>query len=381
MCIVNDTKNPIIEMCCEYGESSTLFVVTEFPSRKYVVSQAIYCVASGTLIIPTVILNGISVLTIWKNSHLKAKLCYFLILVQSIFDIAVGVISVLTNIAVAALELRGIASCLDIVVLEAIAFIPAGVSLWTICLLTFERYMSILHPIFHRSHVTKARMLACACCAVVWVTVTGPVIKLLSEKLHTAVNGVIISFFFLFNTFVYTRIYFAVKKMRFSNDGIGDYSAEQKSFNIAEKRKSLRERNLAKSCGLVVLLCYLCYMPFTVCYLYFRNDQINFRVAYCWCGILISLNSSLNSLVFFWKRPSLRQEALSVLKIYRESGKLHLDNVNYNVHLNVQRCISRVEKKPEETFHKNRGLVFLCIIPLVSKIGGLLDKTAECTRI
>ena len=301
-------------MCCGYGGGSALFVVTRFPSRKYVISQTIYCLASGVLIIPTVLLNAISVLTIWKSSHLKEKICYFLILIQSVFDISVGVISVPANIALASLELRGIASCVDVVVLQAIAYIPAGISLTAICLLTFERYLSILHPIVHRSRATKARMLACACCAVIFVTITGPLIRLISGKLHTAMNAVIVLFFLVFNTFAYTRIYFAVKKMKFSNDGVGDYSTEQKSSKMEEKRKSLRERSLAKSCGLVVLLCYFCYIPFSVCYLYFVKDPVNFRLAICWSGILVTLNSSLNSLVFFWKRPLLRQEALSILK-------------------------------------------------------------------
>ena len=318
MCITNNTGDPFIEMCCNYGEDGALFVVTQFPSRKYVLVQTVYCVVSGMLIIPTVLLNGISVLTIFKSSHLKEKLCYFLILVQSIFDVAVGLISVPANIALAVVELRGSASCVDVVVLQAIAFIPVGISLTALCLLTLERYLSILHPILHRSYVTKARMLTCACCIVVWVTVTGPLIRLIPGNFHTVVNAVIVLSFLAFNTFAYIRIYFAVKKMHFSN-GIGDCSAEQKSSNMEERRKSLRERNLAMSCGLVVLLCYFCYIPFSVCYLYFGNDKINFRVAICWSGILIALNSSLNSLVFFWKRPLLRQEALSVFKKYLNS--------------------------------------------------------------
>ena len=293
-------------MCCEYGESSTFFVVTEFPSRKYVVSQAIYCVASGTLIIPTVTLNGISVLTIWKSSHLKAKFCYFLILVQSIFDIAVGVISVPTNIAVAALELRGIASCLDIVVVEAIAFIPVGVSLSTICLLTFERY---IHEYFapNISSLTCNKgsdvglRLLCGSLGYYWSCHQIALGKT-SHRSEWCDN---IIFFYLIHLCIQE---YTLQLKRCASQMTAPAIIQQNRNHLVWKKKENHcEKDTSPS--LVDLsyfsLCYLCYMPFTVCYLYFRNDQINFRVAYCWCGILISLNSSLNSLVFFWKRPSL----------------------------------------------------------------------------
>ena len=41
---------------------------------------------------------------------------------------------------------------------------------------------------------------------------------------------------------------------------------------------------------------------------------MNYKVATCWSVAVIALNSSPNSLVFFWKRPLLRQEARNVLR-------------------------------------------------------------------
>ena len=309
MSILNNTT--YIEMC-DYSGSVTLFVVRQFPSRKYVIGQVLYLFVSGVLIIPTVLLNSISLFTIWKSSHLKEKLCYFLIFLQSIFDVAVGVLSMPSMIALAALELQGMASCIHVVFLLSMAYVPVGASLTTICLLTFERYMSILHPIFHRSNVTKARMLICVCCGTAWFVVTGPVLRVISEKISTALNVIVIVIFLAFNTCAYVKIYLAVKNMRFSNRCIGDFSTEQSSSNMDEKRKLFRERNLAKSCALVVLICYICYLPFAFCFIYFSDDPIHFRVATFWSWIIVTLNSILNSVVFFWKRPLLRQEAMNI---------------------------------------------------------------------
>lgn len=313
MNVVNSTADSLIEMC-NYGGSSTLFIVKQFPSRTYAVSQLFYCVANGVIAILTVLLNGISVLTIWKSSHLKTKLCYFLILIQSVVDLAVGAISLPFYIVRSAIELLDIANCVNAFVLQAVAYIPVGTSFTTICMLTFERYLSILHPIHHRSYVTKARVLIYISCVIVLVGITGPVFRIISEKLHSTFNVTMILIFLVFNTFAYARIYIAVKNMHFLKGGIGDSSTKQSSSNIAEKRRSLRERNLAKSCALVVVISYFCYIPFALCYPYFKDDRINFRTAVSWSATVVALNSSLNSLVFFWKRPLLRQEALKVLR-------------------------------------------------------------------
>ena len=157
-------------------------------------------------------------------------------------------------------------------------------------------------------------MLICVICAPICCAVTSPVSAIISQKLCDVISVVITLFVLAFNTFAYTRIYFAVKNLYFSNDGIGDYSTEQSSSNMEWKRKSLRERSLAKSCALVVFISYFCYVPFAVCYLCFKNDLINLRFAGYSSGVILILNSSLNSVVFFWRRQLLRGEALNVVR-------------------------------------------------------------------
>ena len=309
----NNVTGSLAEMC-NYGGGSRSSIFTPFPSRKYVINQIFYCVANSVLIIPIVVLNGISVLTIWKSSHLKAKFCYFLILIQSIVDLTVGLVSVPLNIVRGATELQGIADCVNAFVLQAIAYVPVGTSFLTIYLLTLERYLSILHPILHRSYVTKSQILVYLCCAAVLVGVTGPVFRVISEKLHNTFSITVVLVLLAFNTFAYIRIYFAVRRMHFSNNAVGDYSTEQSSTNFGDKRKSLRERSLAKSCALVVLISYFCYIPLVIAYVFFKADHVNFRVAISWSSTVFTLNSSLNSLVFFWKRPLLREEARKVLR-------------------------------------------------------------------
>ena len=71
---------------CSLGGRTT-FIIEHFPSNKYIINQIIQ------LMIPTIIMNGVSLLTILRSSHLKPKLCYFQILIQSTSDLGFGMIS------------------------------------------------------------------------------------------------------------------------------------------------------------------------------------------------------------------------------------------------------------------------------------------------
>ncbi|CAB3979213.1 melanocyte-stimulating hormone receptor-like [Paramuricea clavata] len=117
----------------------------------------------------------------------------------------------------------------------------------------------------------------------------------------------------LLTTYAYTRIFLAIRHLRFSGDKIGDCSTGQSSSNL-ERKRSLQEQKFAKSCALVVVINYLCYFPSIVSYLYFKDDPVNFRVSHSWSMTVYALNSILNSVIFFWKRPLLREEALKVLR-------------------------------------------------------------------
>ena len=184
----------------------------------------------------------------------------------------------------------------------------------TLFFITFERYLSVLHPVVHRSYVTNNRMLICAICAPICCAVTSPVSAIISQKLCDVISVVITLLSSRLTHLPIQKYTLPLKICTFQNDGIGDYSTEQSSSNMEWKRKSLRERTLAKSCALVVFISYFCYVPFAVCYLCFKNDLINLRFAGYSSGVILILNLSLNSVIFFWRRPLLRGEALNVVR-------------------------------------------------------------------
>ena len=81
----------------------------------------------------------------------------------------------------------------------------------------------------------------------------------------------------------------------------------------------LREMKMAKTYVLVVFLCFFCYLPNIVVFgIIFanilNNDDDRVVNALGWGSTLLSMNSTLNCLIFFWGNRELRKEGSKILK-------------------------------------------------------------------
>ena len=84
----------------------------------------------------------------------------------------------------------------------------------------------------------------------------------------------------------------------------------------------LRELKMAKTYVMVVSLCFLCYLPAIAVTGIFANilnhgDKTPDSVvhAFDWGNTLISMNSTLNCLIFFWGKREMRKEGSKILKM------------------------------------------------------------------
>ncbi len=302
----------LLKACPNFGGS--IYIILRFPSNKYIINQIVFCIANCVLIIPTVLLNGVSLFTIARSTQLRGKACYFLILIQSAVDLAVGAIAMPVYTLARARELLTVANCALVYFCEKIFGLITAISFLTLFLLTIERYMSIIHPVAHRVQLTKRKIL------ISFGFMTLPAFmfnfaKFPSEFIHSTFIILTVGIILALNTFAYVKIFLRARK-GYSGNRIADFSntIKQNSQEVEKSKKSLQDVKLAKSCAFVVLLSYLCYIPGLVCYSFYKNDKINLRIAYSWSMTVIALNSSMNSVVFFWKRPLLRAEAVKILK-------------------------------------------------------------------
>lgn len=132
-----------IKACTLLKESHDVFI--QFPSNSYRVVYLVICTVNAILFVSTILLNGSSVVAILKCTQLKTKVCFFLVLVQSSFDLAVGLLALPFFTVVLATELLGTVNCIVTLVAYKVMILPSSFSIFTLTALTFERYMGLIY--------------------------------------------------------------------------------------------------------------------------------------------------------------------------------------------------------------------------------------------
>ena len=84
---------------------------SKIPPKAVFSSMISACTVIMILSIPTIVLNGVSVVTIMKCSQLKKKIAYFIIMIQSLADLVVGCVSLPLMSYVCITDAFGIGDC------------------------------------------------------------------------------------------------------------------------------------------------------------------------------------------------------------------------------------------------------------------------------
>ena len=307
---MNVTVKDDFQISCQvFG--TTHFQITKLPSEKFVINHIFAIAFDGILIIPTILLNGVAVITILKSSQLNSKPCYFIILLQSTFDLAVGMVGIPLYIYYLANSIGGISNCFAAVLARRLPVAPYGGSAIALTAMTVERYIAILHPYAYKTRVSKKRLLkfigAGGTVEFLVIIFSFKSISFLQIYLILKVTVV-----FFITAYVYTRIYLVVKKLARSQKKPHDGNAEK---NLTKMKLLLQEIRQARSCFMVVV-CYfvLCFLPPTIAIPFSTTLNMHEVIAIrIWIFSFTVLNSVANSMIFFWTKTMLRKEALKVL--------------------------------------------------------------------
>ena len=106
-------------------------------------------------------LNIVAVLSIWKSSQLRKKLCYFMILILSSNDFAVVILIHPVLIIECIIWYFKDANILgdEFDPFIFVGGILLGSSELVLFTMTLERYMGLTRPLFHKTSVTKKRII------------------------------------------------------------------------------------------------------------------------------------------------------------------------------------------------------------------------------
>ena len=311
---MNFTLDQYVQRC--FVLEGTSDTVIQFPSNAYAKNQIIVCVINSLLIITTVFLNGIAILTIHRCIKLKEKMCYFLVALQSGIDLLTGTVSIPLFTSVLASELTGSANCVANFILSTVAFIPMTLSSVMLCGLSLERYMGILHPVLHRTQMTRKRFLGYLGLATVLVVMMFT--SVVYSTLYYIFCAVNICICLTLITFVYTKIFLTARRRCRVETRPGHGMLNLNPTRKKRKEDFMKEIKLAKSCFIVLIAFMVCFTPVSIISVLSvtvsREMVPKFRLFQSWCITLALFNHSLNSIIFFWTRPILKIEAKKVLK-------------------------------------------------------------------
>ena len=261
-----------------------------------------------------IFLNLLVVVSFWScPPRLKKKLCYFMIMVLSVFDFLV----VITNHPILILRLVLWLKEEDDVlamaqIYEHISSVFVAFSIMALLVMSIERYLGAYHPFFHRKSLTRRRLLTLL--AVLFIFPSVLAIISTNNLVISYAMVLIIFFVVVFPPFVFFnyKLFMISRKVR--RDIARPSETSGAHLNI---------RNIS-SCLLSVGCLVLVYIPafFLIAFTFAeKSTSENTKVANFWTSTVANMNSTLNCLIFFWKNDVLRREGKKAIKAMKDHLK------------------------------------------------------------
>ena len=281
------------------------------------------CLVNVAFMVAGIFLNVVVIISLWRSSQLRKKLCYFMILVLSYFDLAV------VAIAHPLLILSTILWSMEIYHGEIedtrvyTSTLLGGFSTFALLTLTIERFLALTYPFFHQTAVTKKGLLLFQAFLMA-TTVSVSQLAHLYEK----TGVVLIAVFILFFVFVFVclnyKMFIIAKSKR--NDEMAFPTSTATSRNQERKRRKLNFKNIS-TCSLAVGCFFVCSFPriiysatrLTSNMPFYNRQVLLFNI---WSVTSLFMNSTFNCLIFFWRNSILCREGKKIIKCKFLTGRV-----------------------------------------------------------
>ena len=343
------------------------YIVTK-ATTSYIFNSVVGCIVNISLCFVGTFLNALVVYLFWKTPNLRETVSYFMIMVLSSVDILVTLILHPAHLVLSIAEITGNPKCVYKTFYHIAGVVLSGMSSLTLFVMNVERYLSIVYPIFHFQHVSKLRCFIVS--LILWsaLVVCCPVVYLLNHNIQVfvAITALII---ILGTCYIYIAIFYVARRRRralglklnarrrggnsiieelphtdntqwdnaLSHKGIENNIPENldrknrlntcnneatvkhgKSERKSNKAISfLHDLRLAKMYLLIVFSSFVLNLPNALILAMFRDATTTLDVLVqlkIWTVTLVYMNSTVNSLIFFWANESLRTPGWKVCK-------------------------------------------------------------------
>ena len=268
------------------------------------------CVVNIIFTFSGIISNTLVIVSTWKSSQLRKKLCHFMIMVLSSFDL----VAVITNqpgiLLYLILWLREDYDSLSIwwTYLELV-LVFLGFSFSALLVMSIERYMGAYYPIFHRTSVTRRRL----------ITFLAILLNFQITLHVISANDIIIPrplSITIFSSAIFPPLlYVNIKLFKISKE------VRRRNATSPEKRTTINLKSIS-TCSLVVACLVVLSIPasvYTAFNIIVTNRQgSSARLSRIWATTIFTINGTFNSLIFFWKNNILRTEGINTLMTLKE---------------------------------------------------------------
>lgn len=124
----------------------------------HLANVTLLCVVNGFFTIAGILLNSVVILCFLKASHLRKRLCYFMIFVLTCFDL--GVVSVCHPLTAITAYIWSTDEYDDHIIFRVRLYSNVLYYFSFLALLTMniDRFLAIKHPFFHKKSVTKTKL-------------------------------------------------------------------------------------------------------------------------------------------------------------------------------------------------------------------------------
>ncbi len=181
-----------------------------------------------------------------------------------------------------------------------------GFSFGALLVMNFERYLAAFYPIFHRTSVTRGKLLILFA---IW-NIFGIILELIHLKNFISSQTrllIFVTILFPPMIFINYKLFIIARKSRRNNE----ISPEiKKTVSL----KNISSCLLAVACIVVLSIPASVYVGLGITSKETTTLSDNGNLARLWSRLFFSLNSTCNCLIFYWKNKILRTEGMKLIK-------------------------------------------------------------------
>ena len=286
------------------------------------INALLLCLLNASFMVAGIFLNSVVIISLWRSSQLRKKLCYFMILVLSCFDLAVVTIThpflILSTIS---WSMKILHKEIDII-WSCTSFLFAVFSMTSLLTLNIERFLALTYPFFHQTTVTKKRLVLFQAFWMIIILSLSPLIyfyDLTIRNISITVFVLVLLFLFIYLNY---KIFIIAKSKR-KDDRVTPASTATASGHQERKKRKINLKNIS-TCCLAVACFFICCFPQIIYSSLHSTETLaydqNTQLFDLWSSTFVAMNSTFNCLIFFWRNSILRREGMKIAKCFRNGN-------------------------------------------------------------